>query len=71
MQKNKRTTISIPQEKKLRLERMAIDASHVAKKPISWTDIVHYLIDTYAKDACDDLKSKAILENKNEENEKK
>ncbi|MEQ5183823.1 hypothetical protein ABN222_04755 [Providencia alcalifaciens] len=71
MQKNKRTTISIPQEKKLRLERMAIDASHAAKKPISWTDIVNYLIDSYAKEACEDLKSKAILESKNEELEKK
>ncbi|HEM7510907.1 TPA: hypothetical protein U2J54_003956 [Providencia rettgeri] len=71
MQKNKRTTISINQEKKMKLERLAIDASHAAKKPISWTDIVNYLIDTYAKDAAEDLKSKAILESKNADNEKK
>ncbi|MEY1272959.1 hypothetical protein [Proteus mirabilis] len=70
MQKNKRTTISVSQEKKMRLERMAIDASHVAKTSISWTDIVNHLIDNYAKDACEDLKSQALLE-VNEENKQK
>lgn len=70
MQKNKRTTISVSQEKKLRLERMAIEASHATKTSISWTDIVNYLLDTYAKDACEDLKSKAIAEKKIAEGEK-
>lgn len=54
----------------MRLERMAIEASHATKTPISWTDIVNYLLDTYAKDACEDLKSKAIAEKKIEEGEK-
>lgn len=62
--------MSISQEKKLRLERMAIEASHITKTSISWTDIVNYLIDSYAKDACEDLKSKAKLANKTENSEK-
>ncbi|TXP98729.1 hypothetical protein [Escherichia coli] len=70
MQKNKRTTISISQEKKLRLERMAIEASHATKTSITWTDIVNYLIDSYAKEACEDLKSKAKAANKVAANEK-
>ncbi|EKN6178772.1 hypothetical protein DVQ78_19540 [Yersinia enterocolitica] len=71
MQKNRRTTMSISQEKKLRLERMAIDASHATKTPISWTDIVNYLIDSYAKDACEDLKAQAMIANQNATSEKK
>ena len=51
----KRTTVAIVAERKLKLERLAIDASHTTGKPISWTDIVNYLIDNYAKDAIQDI----------------
>ncbi|WP_274714303.1 hypothetical protein [Xenorhabdus bovienii] len=51
----KRTTMAIVAERKLRLERLAIDASHVAGKSISWTDLVNHLIDNYAKEAAKDL----------------
>lgn len=51
----KRTTMAIVAERKLKLERLAIDASHVAGKSISWTDLVNHLIDNYAKDAANDL----------------
>ncbi|MEX0447807.1 hypothetical protein [Xenorhabdus sp. SGI246] len=55
MTTQKRTTMAIVTERKLKLERLAIDASHTAGKSISWTDIVNYLIDNYAKDAAKDL----------------
>ncbi|WP_340610843.1 hypothetical protein [Xenorhabdus bharatensis] len=51
----KRTTMAIVADRKLKLERLAIDASHVAGKSISWTDLVNHLIDNYAKDAAKDL----------------
>ncbi len=51
----KRTTMAIVAERKLKLERLAIDASHVAGKSISWTDLVNHLIDNYAKEAAKDL----------------
>ncbi|MGJ0630069.1 hypothetical protein [Xenorhabdus bovienii] len=51
----KRTTMAIVTERKLKLERLAIDASHAAGKSISWTDIVNHLIDNYSKEAAKDL----------------
>lgn len=57
MQKAKRTTMAITAERKIRLERMAIDASQKAGTQIAWTDIVNYLIDNYAKDATEDMVS--------------
>ncbi|MEI7370016.1 hypothetical protein WCT94_20585 [Pectobacterium sp. 1950-15] len=51
----KRTTMAIVAERKLKLERMAIDASHTAGRAITWTDIVNHLIDNYAKEAAKDL----------------
>ncbi|GAB7217988.1 MULTISPECIES: hypothetical protein [Dickeya] len=51
----KRTTMAIVAERKLKLERLAIDASHTAGRAITWTDIVNHLIDNYAKDAAKDL----------------
>jgi len=54
----KYTSVRINEERKLMLERLAIDTSYIAKKPIKWTDIVNFLIDNYAKDAAQDLKTK-------------
>ncbi|WP_392565051.1 hypothetical protein RHO13_13180 (plasmid) [Orbus wheelerorum] len=48
-----RSTYNIKTEKKLKLERMAIDISSEVKKTIKWTDIMEVLIDKYSKDACD------------------
>ncbi|RJL50490.1 hypothetical protein [Pectobacterium carotovorum] len=55
MQKAKRTTMAITAERKMKLERMAIDASQKAGKQISWTDLVNHLIDNYSKEAAADL----------------
>lgn len=55
MQQPKRTSMAITAERKLKLERMAIDASQKAGKQITWTDIVNHLIDNYGKEATEDL----------------
>lgn len=62
MQKPKRTTMAITAERKLKLERMAIDASQKAGTQISWTDIVNHLIDEYAKEAAEELTERARIE---------
>lgn len=55
MAKANRTTISIPIEKKLELERKAIEVSYKTGKSVTWTDIVHYMIDNYQNMAKQDL----------------
>lgn len=54
----KYTSLRLAEEKKLMLERLAIDVSYKTGKPIKWTEIVNYMIDNYAKDAAQDLKTK-------------
>jgi hypothetical protein len=47
MKKTERTTISIAIERKMELERKAIEISHKTGKQIKWTDVVHYMINNY------------------------
>ncbi len=54
----KRATYNVTEERKLRLERLAINASVKLGKTVTWTEILSYMIDNYAKDATDDLTSK-------------
>ena len=49
--------MAITAERKIKMERLAIDASQEAGTSIAWTDIVNYLIDNYAKDATKDVVS--------------
>ncbi|WP_374245787.1 hypothetical protein AAHW42_12570 [Klebsiella quasipneumoniae subsp. similipneumoniae] len=53
----KRTTYNVTEERKMKLERLAINASVKLGKTITWTDILGYLIDNYSKDAAEDLMS--------------
>ena len=53
----KRTTYNVTEERKMRLERLAINASVKLGKTITWTEILGYLIDNYSKDAAEDLMS--------------
>ena len=55
MKKTDRTTISIAIERKMELERKAIEISHKTGKQIKWTDVVHYMINNYQVMAKDDL----------------
>lgn len=61
---DKRKGYNVPEEKYLRLERMAVDMSYKVGKTIKWTEIITYLIDNYAKDAVDDMTSKEMMKKK-------
>ncbi|WP_240297102.1 hypothetical protein [Escherichia coli] len=50
----KRTTYNVTEERKMKLERLAINASVKLGKTITWTEILGYLIDNYSKDAAED-----------------
>ena len=54
---SKRTTYNVTEERKMKLERLAINASVKLGKTITWTEILGYLIDNYSKDAAEDLMS--------------
>ncbi|MDI5829594.1 hypothetical protein MJN51_35715, partial [Salmonella enterica subsp. enterica serovar Kentucky] len=41
------------EERKMKLERLAINASVKLGKTITWTEILGYLIDNYSKDAAE------------------
>ncbi|HEY2452905.1 MAG TPA: hypothetical protein VGI71_09830 [Scandinavium sp.] len=53
----KRMTYNVTEERKMKLERLAINTSVKLGKTITWTELLGYLIDNYAKDAADDLMS--------------
>lgn len=50
-----RSTYNIKADRKLKLERAAIDLSVKIGKPVKWTEIMETLIDEYYKDACDTI----------------
>lgn len=52
--------MAITAERKMKLERLAIDSSQKAGSQIVWTDIVNHLIDNYAKDGAEDLITKSL-----------
>ena len=53
----KYTTLRVPEEKKMALERAAIEISYITGKPYRWTDLTFYVIDNYLKEAIKDLKA--------------
>lgn len=62
----KRTTYTLAESKKIKIERLAIDASGKVGRTIKWTEIMSYLVDNYAKEATEDIISKEILKKKNQ-----
>jgi len=52
---NKRTTISIKEDKKLMLERAGIEIAYKTGKMVSWSEVVHYMIENYSKMAVQDM----------------
>ena len=54
----KSTQLRVPEEKKMKLEKLAIEISYKTGKPIKWTELAFYLFDNYATEAAQDLKSK-------------
>lgn len=60
-----RATYNIKAEKKLKIEKAAIELSVKIGRPIKWTEIMEVLIDNFYKDACD-----VILTREKENNKK-
>lgn len=52
------SSLRVPEDRKLALERLAIEISYKTGKPIKWTELAIYLFDNYAKEAAQDLKNK-------------
>lgn len=52
------TSLRVREDRKLRLERAAIEISNVTKRTVKWTDVANYLFENYLKDAANDMKSK-------------
>lgn len=57
MTTKKYASLRVPEEKKMALEKAAIEVSYATGIPYKWTDIVFYLIDEYSKEAIKDLKA--------------
>lgn len=57
MAEKKYSSLRVPEEKKLQLEKAAIDVSYATGTPHKWTEIAFYVIDEYLKEAVKDLKA--------------
>lgn len=52
------TSLRVREDRKMRLERSAIEISNVTKRTVKWTDVANYLFENYLKDAEKDMKAK-------------
>ena len=51
------TSLRVREDRKLELERAAIDISYATGKTVKWTDVANYLFTECLKDAVKDLKA--------------
>lgn len=51
----KRMTYNITESRKIELEKLAINISVKTGKIMRWSELLTYLIDTYAREAAEDL----------------
>ena len=54
----KYTSLRVREDKKMTLERAAIEISNTTKKTVLWTDVANYMFENYLNDAKKDMKSK-------------
>lgn len=54
----KATQLRVPEPKKMKLERLALEIGYKTGKPLKWTELAFYLFDHYAEEAAQDLKAK-------------
>lgn len=57
-EKKKYASLRVSEERKMALEKAALEIGYAIGKPTGWTDVAFYLIDEYLKDAIKDAKSK-------------
>ncbi len=57
MAEKKYTSLRVPEERKMELEKAAIEVSYATGRMVKWTDMAFYLMDEYLKEAVRDMKS--------------
>ncbi len=58
MKNKERATLNIQIQKKMELEKAAIELSYKLGRSISWTDIAHHMLNNYIKLAKEDITEK-------------
>lgn len=58
MSEKKYGSIRVSEERKMMLEKAAIEVSYATGKVVKWSEVAFYLIDEYLKEAVKDLKGK-------------
>lgn len=58
MSEKKYGSLRVSEERKMMLEKAAIEVSYATGKPIKWSEVAFFLIDEYLKEAVKDLKAK-------------
>lgn len=56
--KPKRTTVSVTEQRRMKLERIAIETTMATGAVVKWTDVINYMIDNYSDDAKKDMAGK-------------
>ncbi|ELE5893950.1 hypothetical protein RQV73_001969 [Vibrio fluvialis] len=52
----KYTSLRVSEERKIKLERAAIEVSYATGKQVKWTDVANHLFDEYLSEAKKDMK---------------
>ncbi|EGR4316140.1 hypothetical protein DDM85_06030 [Vibrio cholerae] len=50
------TSLRVSEERKIKLERAAIEISYATGKQVKWTDVANHLFDQYLSEAKRDMK---------------
>ncbi|MNF98594.1 hypothetical protein D3C84_814590 [compost metagenome] len=58
MNAKKYASLRVSEERKMMLEKAAIEVSYATGKVVKWSDIAFYLFDEHLKEAVKDLKAK-------------
>lgn len=58
MNAKKYASLRVSDERKMMLEKAAIEVSYATGKVVKWSDIAFYLFDEYLKEAVKDLKAR-------------
>lgn len=58
MNSKKYASLRVSEERKMMLEKAAIEVSYATGRVVKWSDIAFYLFDEHLKDAVRDLKAK-------------
>lgn len=58
MKEKKYASLRVSEERKMVLEKAAIEVSYATGKVVKWSDVAFFLFDEYLKDAVRDMKSK-------------